>query len=58
MDAERQIYLAGNVLPLPALVKTLEVPTGNQGIPGKLQQEHGETNITRTSTGWFLLTNP
>ena len=54
MDAERQIYLAGNILPLPALVKTLEVPTGNQGIPGKLQQEHGETNITRTSTGWFF----
>ena len=54
MDAERQIYLAGNVLPLPALVKTLEVPTGNQGIPAKLQQEHGEANVTRTSTGWFF----
>ena len=42
MDADRQAFLAGNVLPLPAHVKTLEVPTGNQGIPSKLQQEHGE----------------
>ena len=51
MDADRQAFLAGNVLPLPAHVKTLEVPTGNQGIPSKLQLEHGEANVTRTPTG-------
>ena len=51
MDAERQTFLAGNVLPTPAHVKTLEVPTGNQGTPSKLQLEHGEAKITHAPTG-------
>ena len=51
MDAERQAYLAGNVLPLPPLVKSLMVPTGNQGIPAKLHTDHGETTVTYTPTG-------
>ena len=51
MDAERQTYLAGNVLPPPALVKSLMVPSGNQGIPSKLHMNHGETTVTHTTTG-------
>ena len=51
MDADRQAFLAGNVLPLPPLIKTLMVPTGKQGIPAKLQQDHGETTVTYTPTG-------
>ena len=50
MDAERQTYLAGNVLPPPALVKSLWV-YGNQGIPSKLHMDHGETTVTHTTTG-------
>ena len=48
MDAERHAYLAGNVLPHPAHVKTLEVSIGSQGIPAKLEQDHGESNVTHT----------
>ena len=51
MDAERQTFLAGNVLPPPALVKSLMVPSGNQGIPSKLHMDHGETTVTHTTTG-------
>ena len=54
MDADRQTFLAGNVLPTPAHVKTLIVPTGNQGIPAKLQLENGEAKITRAPTRWFF----
>ena len=51
MDADRQTFLAGNVLPTPALVKSLMVPSGNQGIPSKLHMDHGETTVTHTTTG-------
>ena len=54
MDAERQTFLAGNVLPTPAHVKTLIVPTGNQGIPAKLQLDNGEAKITLAPRGWFF----
>ena len=51
MDAERQNFLAGNVLPSPALVKSLMVPSGNQGVPNKLHTDHGEAAVTHTATG-------
>ena len=50
MDAERQTFLAGNVLPTPAHIKTLIVPMGHQGIPAKLQLE-GKAKITLAPTG-------
>ena len=51
MAADRQAFLAGNVLPTPALVKSLMVPSGNQGVPNKLHTDHGETGVKHTSTG-------
>ena len=53
MDAERQAFLAGNVLPSPAMVKSLMVPSGNQGIQPKLHTDHGEAGAAHTFTGGF-----
>ena len=37
MDAEKVAFLAGTELPEEALIKTLLVATGKQGIPAKLR---------------------
>ena len=58
MDAERQTYLAGNVLPTTAHVRTLMVPTGHQGIPAKLQLEGKAKDHTCTYRVVFLLFPP
>ena len=39
MDADKVSFLAGNELPDAALVKTLLVATGEQGIPAKLKEK-------------------
>jgi hypothetical protein len=39
MAAERQEFLNGNDLPSSNLVKTLMVPTGQAGMPAKLESE-------------------
>ena len=44
MDAEKVAFLAGTELPDAALIKTLLVATGKQGIPAKLK-EKGDTIV-------------
>ena len=39
MDAEKVAFLAGTELPDAALIKTLLVATGKQGIPAKLKEK-------------------
>jgi hypothetical protein len=45
MSAERQTFLNGSDLPSAALVKTLTVPTGSQGMPAKLEAEGKGTSF-------------
>ena len=53
MDADKVSFLAGNELPEAAVVRTLLVATGEQGIPAKLK-EKGST-IAHTCTYIFKL---
>ena len=48
MDADKVSFLAGNELPDAALVKTLLVANGEQGVPAKLKEKGGA--IARTCT--------
>ena len=48
MDADKVSFLAGNELPDAALVKTLLVANGEQGVPAKLKEKGG--TIAHTCT--------
>ena len=48
MDADKVSFLAGNKLPDAALVKTLLVANGEQGVPAKLKEEGGAIAHTCT----------
>ena len=39
MDPDKVAFLAGSELPNAALIKTLLVPTGEQGVPAKLKEK-------------------
>ena len=48
--AERQAFLNGDELPTPALMKSLLLPLGTQGVPAKLTLEGKATTVTYTVT--------